>query len=98
MTYDIRVEHSDSRPLAVVRRRVSLHELARVVPEACGTVWNVVRAHPIPGAGRHVAVYRDEEINLEVGVELAAPFAGAGEVNVTDDRKSHGNKLSRTNS
>src|SRR5437763_5879506 len=34
----------------------------------------------IAGAGRHVAVYLDEQINLEVGVELAAPFGGHGEV------------------
>src|SRR5262249_6629254 len=44
------------------------------------TVWGVVRARPIPGAGRHVAVYLDDQINLEVGVELEAPFGGDGEV------------------
>ena len=44
-----------SHPLAVVRRRASLPELAKVIPDACGTVWNVVRAQKIPGAGRHVA-------------------------------------------
>jgi effector-binding domain-containing protein len=43
-------------------------------------VWGVVRAQQVPGAGRHVAVYLDCQINLEVGVELEAPFAGYGEV------------------
>jgi effector-binding domain-containing protein len=43
-------------------------------------VWNVVRAQKVPGAGRNVAVYLDGQINLEVGVELDAPFAGHGEV------------------
>jgi effector-binding domain-containing protein len=80
MEYDIRVEQQSHQPLAVVRRRASRQELGQVVPAACGTVWNVVRAEQIPGAGRHVAVYLDDEINLEVGVELAAPFAGSGEV------------------
>jgi effector-binding domain-containing protein len=80
MEYDIRVEHASSRPLAVVRRRASLPELAKVIPDACGTVWNVVRAQNIRGAGRHVALYWDDEFNLEVGVELNAPFAGHGEV------------------
>jgi hypothetical protein len=80
MEYDIRVEQQSGRPLAVVRRRASSQELSRVVPDACGTVWSVVRAQQIPGAGRHVAVYLDCEINLEVGVELDAPFAGFGEV------------------
>ena len=80
MPYDIRLEQQSARPLAVVRLRAKQPELSKVVPEACGTVWKVVRSHPIPGAGRHVAVYLDDQINLEVGVELEAPFAGAGEV------------------
>src|SRR5438445_11123587 len=80
MEYDVRLEHVGSRPLAVVRRRASSQELAKVVPDACGTVWSVVRAQKIAGAGRHVALYLDCEINLEVGVELEAPFAGHGEV------------------
>ncbi|HMF15524.1 MAG TPA: GyrI-like domain-containing protein [Gemmataceae bacterium] len=80
MEYAIHIEQLSSRPLAVVRRRASLPELAKVIPDACGTVWKVVRSLPIPGAGRHVAVYWDDQINLEVGVELDAPFAGHGEV------------------
>src|SRR6476469_9339664 len=80
MEYVVRLEQLGSRPLAVVRRRAAQHQLSKVVPDACGTVWNVVRAQQIPGAGRHVAVYLDGQINLEVGVELDAPFAGHGEV------------------
>src|SRR5947208_1725915 len=80
MEYDVRLEQLSSRPLAVVRRRASSQELAKVVPDACGTVWNVIRAQQITGAGRHVALYWDCVINLEVGVELDAPFAGHGEV------------------
>jgi effector-binding domain-containing protein len=80
MAHDVRVEHHASRPLAVVRRHAGRGELARVVPEACGAVWAVLRSRQISGAGRHVAVYLDCEINLEVGVELDGPFAGDGEV------------------
>jgi effector-binding domain-containing protein len=80
MKYDVRLEQVSSRPLAVVRRRARSPELAKVVPEACGVVWSVVRAQQIPGAGRHIAVYLDGQINLEVGVELEAPFSGFGEV------------------
>lgn len=80
MEYDIHLEQHGSRPLAVVRRRAAAQQLSRVVPDACGTVWSVVRAQQVPGAGRHVAVYLDDQINLEVGVELDAPFAGFGEV------------------
>jgi effector-binding domain-containing protein len=80
MEYDIRLEQLSSRPLAVVRRRAGLKELSKVVPDACGAVWSVVRSQQIIGAGRHVAVYLDDQINLEVGVELDAPFPGYGEV------------------
>ena len=80
MEYNVRLELLGSRPLAVVRRQASLQELGKVIPDACGTVWNVVRAQRIAGAGRHVAVYLDGQINLEVGVELDTPFAGHGEV------------------
>jgi len=80
MEYEVRLEQIGSRPLAVVRRRARSQELSKVVPDACGQVWSVVRSQQIPGAGRHVAVYLDDQINLEVGVELDAPFAGHGEV------------------
>jgi effector-binding domain-containing protein len=80
MDYDVRLEQVSSRPLAVVRRKASIPELPKVVPAACGTVWNVVKAQQVAGAGRHVAVYLDDVINLEVGVELEQPFAGHGEV------------------
>src|SRR5262249_24353651 len=80
MEYDVRLEHLSSCPLAVVRRRASLQDLARVIPDACGTVLSVVRAQKIAGAGRHIAIYWDDVITLEVGVELDAPFAGHGEV------------------
>ncbi|MDB5341020.1 MAG: Bacterial transcription activator, effector binding domain [Planctomycetaceae bacterium] len=80
MAYNVRLEQHPSHPLAVLRRRASPQELSKVVPDACGVVWSVVRSQQIPGAGRHVAVYLDGQINLEVGVELEAPFAGYGEV------------------
>jgi effector-binding domain-containing protein len=83
MEHVVRVEQMSSRPLAVVRRRAAQHELSKVVPTACGTVWNVMRSQQVTGAGRHVAVYLDGQINLEVGVELDGPFAGHGEVVVS---------------
>lgn len=64
----------------MVPRRARQDQLAKVVPETCGIVWSVMRSQRITGAGRHVAVYLDCVINLEVGVELDTPFAGHGEV------------------
>ena len=80
MECDVRYEQVGHRPLAVVRCRARPDELSKVVPDACGVVWAVIRSQQIRGAGRHVAVYLDGQINLEVGVELDAPFAGCGEV------------------
>ena len=80
MQYDIRPEQLAAIPLAVVRRQAAPPQLSRVVPDACGVVWNVLHTQKIAGAGRHVALYWDDVINLEVGVELATPFAGPGDV------------------
>ena len=41
MPYHVRLEQLGSRPLAVFRRRARSQELAKVVPDACGTVWGV---------------------------------------------------------
>jgi hypothetical protein len=77
--YAVHVQRLNSIPLAVIRRQANAAELARIVPECCGLVWNVVRAQKVK-AGRHVAIYWDGSIRLEVGVELQAPFSDQGEV------------------
>ena len=78
-SYVVELQQFDSIPLAVVRRQAAKSDLARLVPECCGLVWNVVRAQQTP-AGRHVAIYWDGSIRLEVGVELHGMFVNQGEV------------------
>jgi effector-binding domain-containing protein len=78
--HEVRIEQATPRPLAVVRRRAAQSDLSRVVPEACGVVWNAVKARGLAGAGRHVAIYLNGEIDVEVGVEMPAPFAGGGDL------------------
>jgi effector-binding domain-containing protein len=80
MSYDVGLAQVPSRPAAIVRRQATLQQLPKVVPESCGVVWNALKAHGVRGAGRHLAVYLDDQINLEVGVEMDGPFTGAGEV------------------
>lgn len=72
-SYDVRLERLDSLPIAVIQRQARKSELSRLVPELCGQVWKVVRAQHAKG-GRHVAMYWDGSIRLEVGVELDGPF------------------------
>src|SRR5262245_52048950 len=82
MGYEVRIQQVGPTPTAVVRRRARPEELSTVVPQACGLVWNALRVRSVQGAQRHMALYLDGEINLEVGVELdtAASLPGDGEV------------------
>ena len=75
----VEVQAMASVPLAVVRRQAEPAELAALVPEGCGIVWQAVKAQKA-AAGRHVAIYWDASIRLEVGVELLGPFDDDGEV------------------
>jgi effector-binding domain-containing protein len=76
---DVHVDYREAGPLAVVRRQAAQAELAALVPECCGIVWQAVKAQKA-AAGRHVAIYWDASIRLEVGVELLGPFDDDGEV------------------
>jgi effector-binding domain-containing protein len=83
MTQVVELRQVEPCPIGVVRRRAIQKELSRVVPAACGEVWQYFRATPVAKPGRHVAVYLDctnGEINLEVGVEVDRPFTGDGNV------------------
>jgi effector-binding domain-containing protein len=71
--YTVTVGLLPSIPLAVVRRTATKSELSRLVPECCGLVWNALRAQGIKG-GRHVAVYWDGQIHVEVGAEVSGAF------------------------
>jgi effector-binding domain-containing protein len=82
MGYVVHAEQMVPRPIAVVRRCAPAQALSTVVPAACGEVWNVIRARAVAGAGRHVAVYYDGCINLEVGVEVPPGFVGDGDGDV----------------
>jgi effector-binding domain-containing protein len=75
----VELRQRGSIPVAVIRRQTRAAELSRVVPECCGLVWNAVRAQQAK-AGRHVAIYWDGTIRLEVGVELLGPFVEQGDV------------------
>jgi effector-binding domain-containing protein len=79
MPPEVILAHADAIPLAVVRRRARPAELATVVPQACGIVWDFLRSHAVE-AGRNVALYLNANIDLEVGVEVLGAFDEQGEV------------------
>lgn len=72
--YVVQLQQRDSIPVAVVRRQARADELSRLVPQCCGLVWNALKAQQLRG-GRHVAIYWDQSIRLEVGVEISGSFA-----------------------
>jgi effector-binding domain-containing protein len=78
-SYAVEVQQVESVPVAVVRRQARPADLSHLVPECCGLVWEVLRAQRTK-AGRHVAIYWDRSIRLEVGVELQGLFVDDGEV------------------
>jgi effector-binding domain-containing protein len=80
MEYQVRVENAEPRPIAVVRRRARPDQLAQVVPDSCGEVWQFLRAAQIPNTGLNLAVYLDGAINLDCGVLVLGPFTAAGSV------------------
>ena len=73
----VQVQRFDPVPVAVIRRQADRTELSRLVPECCGIVWNALRAQGVRG-GRHVAIYWDSGIRLEVGAEVSIPFTEDG--------------------
>jgi len=75
MPYEIHITQVESIPIAVIRNRVSAHELSNFIRSACGEVWAFVRSAGLPNPGRHVAVYLDSGF-VEVGAEVGEPFIG----------------------
>lgn len=55
-SYTIEEQEVAATRLLVVRRRASLSELSKVVPDACGAVWGVASQQPLAAPGRNVAV------------------------------------------
>jgi effector-binding domain-containing protein len=80
MNYQVEIKPVDSQTTAVVRCRAAQTQLAEVVPRLCGEVWEYARASGLPRPGRHVALYLDGEINLEVGALMDRPFTGSDRV------------------
>jgi effector-binding domain-containing protein len=74
--HQVVIQQVAAQTTAVIRFRAAKSELSKVVPAACGEVWSFARAANLPRPGRHIALYLDDAINLEVGVEMPAAFVG----------------------
>lgn len=65
----------DPQPVAVIRTPAPPAERSEIVPRLCGEVFAFARAAGL-SPGRMFALYREGTHDLEVGVEVAAPFLG----------------------
>jgi effector-binding domain-containing protein len=66
-------------PTAVIRQTTTWERFPSLWGELLDEVWGFVRANDVR-AGRNVMLYADDVPNVEVGVEVAAPFAPGGRV------------------
>ena len=80
MAYQVHVQRLAPQITAVIRCRARQSELSTVIPQACGEVWNFIRSSQFPSAGRHIALYLDGVMNIEVGAEMPEPFVGNGRI------------------
>jgi effector-binding domain-containing protein len=80
VAYQIHIKRVESSLTAVVRCRARPDELSKIVPQGCGEVWTFVRSAGLPHPGRNLAIYLDDIIHLECGVEVTAAFTGTGHV------------------
>jgi len=76
MPYHVELKTVAAQMIAAIRIRSAIEHLSRDIPPACGEVWEFVKANRIAGAGKLVAIYWDNEMNLEVGVEVGQTLAG----------------------
>jgi effector-binding domain-containing protein len=80
MAYEVQLVQVAPQLTAVVRTQAKAADLPTVVPQLCGEVWAFAKAQALPRPGRHLAVYLDCVMNVEVGVEVSQPFTGNGRV------------------
>jgi effector-binding domain-containing protein len=80
MDYQVCLTRIEAQPTAVVRLRAKVEELPRVLPAACGEVWQFIRSPGLPKPGHNIALYLNCEMDIEAGVEVNGPFAGNGSV------------------
>jgi effector-binding domain-containing protein len=85
MAYTVTTRTVAAHPIAAVRRRVRIPEIARAWKPALDQVWAFLRRHPSLKAGHNVFVYhhpvdRDAPMGIDFGVQVTGAFDSEGEV------------------
>lgn len=80
MIDEVRVARVEPQWIASVRRQTNQDQFSIVIPEACGEVWQFLRATGTPHSGLNLVVYLDWTGNLECGVIVPERFDSDGPV------------------
>ncbi len=75
MAYDVQLVQTAPQTTAVIRAQAKIPELPSVIPPLCGEVWEYAKDAGLP-KNRLLALYLDNVMNIEVGVEVSKPFTG----------------------
>lgn len=82
MTYEVRVERAESRPLAAVRGTATRQRLGTEIVRLLDLVWPVVREQGVR-TGHNVVVYsgaHGDELTIDAGVEVFTDCTPLGPV------------------
>jgi effector-binding domain-containing protein len=83
MVYSVRLETVAEQLIAAARQRTTFRMVSKEIGPLLSGPWAFLRARPgFRPHGRNVAIYWDETGggSIEVGVEVASRFEGAGDI------------------
>jgi effector-binding domain-containing protein len=78
--YEVSLQTVAACPTAVVAQATTWAEFPRIWMRLLDEVYAFLRGGGAAQDGQNVMLYRDDVPNVEVGVQVAGPFAGAGRV------------------
>jgi effector-binding domain-containing protein len=77
---DVQVLTVAARPTAVVRRSTTWDEFPTLWKTLLDQVYEFLGSSEVRQSGHNVMLYKDDVPNVEIGVEVAGPFASEGSV------------------
>lgn len=86
MSNEPRIEERSEQPYAAITVRVTINEIATVVPPLIGEVFGWIEARGVAPAGppfwKYNVIDMDRELEIEAGVGVAAPVSGDDRVRI----------------
>ena len=80
MGYEILLRTTAASPTAVVAQATTWDEFPGLWRQLLDEVYAFVRSGGTTQTGHNIMLYRDDVPNVEVGVQVAGPFAASGRV------------------